>query len=116
MKEKKLGDILEAFIGALWTDCGNNFETIYSFIVTLIEKYINIPRILMNNRNFKEQLQKLYQAKFHFTPKYVMLSSAANIYAMAAVDENGAHLGVGTHTVKKQAEQLAAKDALSKLS
>lgn len=113
---KKLGDILEAFIGALWTDCGNNFETVYSFIVTLIEKYINIPRILMNNRNFKEQLQKLYQAKFHFTPKYVMLSSAANVYTMAAVDENGAHLGIGTHVTKKQAEQLAAKDALNKLT
>jgi len=35
---------------------------------------------------------------------------------MAAVDENGAHLGIGTHVTKKQAEQLAAKDALSKLT
>lgn len=112
---KKLGDILEAFIGALWIECGNNFQIVSSFIVGLIEMYINIPKLLMNNRNFKEQLQKLYQAKFHFTPKYVMLSSAANTYTMAAVDEKGTHLGIGTHTTKKQAEQLAAKEALKRL-
>jgi ribonuclease-3 len=113
---KKLGDILEGFIGALWTDCGNNFQIISSFIVSLIESYINIPKLLMNNKNFKEQLQKFYQGKFHFTPKYVMLSSAANTYTMAAVDESGNHLGIGSAITKKQAEQLAAKNALTRLT
>lgn len=113
---KKLGDILEAFIGALWLECGNNFQIVSSFIISLIEMYINIPKLLMNNRNFKEQLQKLYQGKFHYTPKYVMLSSSANLYTMAAVDENGAHLGVGSAVTKKQAEQLAAKEALKRLT
>lgn len=113
---KKLGDILEAFIGALWTECGNDFQIVSSFIVSLIETYINIPKLLMNNRNFKEQLQKLYQSKFHHTPKYVMVSSTANMYVMAAVDEQGLHLGIGTASTKKQAEQLAAKDALTRLS
>jgi len=113
---KKLGDILEAFIGALWTECGNDYKVISSFIISLIELYINIPKLLLNNKNFKEQLQKLYQSKFHRTPKYVMLSSAANTYTMAAVDENGAHLGIGSAATKKQAEQLAAKVAISKLA
>lgn len=113
---KKLGDILEAFIGALWMDSNNDYKVVSSFIITLIEKYINIPKLLMNNRNFKEQLQKLYQAKFHFTPKYVMVSSTANVYVMAAIDENGSHLGVGTSSTKKHAEQLAAKEALKKLT
>jgi ribonuclease-3 len=113
---KKLGDILEAFIGALWMECNYDFQVVSSFIIALIEMYINIPKLLMNNRNFKEQLQKFYQAKFHYTPKYVMLSSAANTYTMAAVDENGVHLGIGTHTTKKQAEQLAAKEALKRLT
>jgi ribonuclease-3 len=113
---KKLGDILEAFIGALWTDCGNDYNTVSSFIISLIELHINIPKLLLNNKNFKEQLQKLYQSKFHHTPKYVMLSSAANTYTMAAVDENGAHLGIGSAATKKQAEQLAAKAAITKLA
>ena len=113
---KKLGDILEAFIGALWTDCGNNYMIISSFIISLIELHINIPKLLLNNKNFKEQLQKLYQSKFHHTPKYVMLSSAANMYTMAAVDEKGIHIGIGSAPTKKQAEQLAAKEALTRLS
>jgi ribonuclease-3 len=113
---KKLGDILEAFIGALWMDSGNDFTTVSSFVVALIEKYINIPKLLMNNTNFKEQLQKIYQAKFHHTPKYIMLSSAANTYTMAATDEKGAHLGIGTAVTKKQAEQLAAKQAIEKIT
>jgi dsRNA-specific ribonuclease len=113
---KKLGDILEAFIGALWTDSQNDYKVVSSFIISIIELYINIPKLLLNNKNFKEQLQKLYQSKFHHTPKYVMLSSAANVYTMAAVDENGAHLGIGTDSTKKQAEQLAAKLAIAKLA
>jgi ribonuclease-3 len=113
---KKLGDILEAFIGALWLECDTNFQVVSSFIVSLIESYIIIPKLLMNNRNFKEQLQKLYQAKFHYTPKYVMLSSAANVYTMAAVDEKGVHLGIGSAATKKQAEQLAAKEAMNYLT
>ena len=113
---KKLGDILEAFIGALWVDSQNDFKAVYAFIVSLIETYIDIPKLLMNNRNFKEQLQKFYQAKFHHTPKYMMLSSAGNSYTMAAVDEKGCHLGIGTALTKKQAEQLAAKDALKRLT
>jgi ribonuclease-3 len=113
---KKLGDILEAFIGALWTDSGNDFQVVSSFLIAIVEIYINIPKLLMNNRNFKEQLQKFYQAKFHHTPKYVMLSSAANMYTMAAVDEKGIHIGIGSAPTKKQAEQLAAKEAMNRLT
>jgi ribonuclease-3 len=113
---KKLGDILEAFLGALWTESGNDFKILYSFVICLVETYVDIPRILMNNRNFKEQLQKLYQAKFHHTPGYAVISSSTNLYTMAAVDEKGNHLGIGTAPTKKQAEQLAAKEAILRLS
>jgi ribonuclease-3 len=109
---KKLGDILEAFIGALWLDSNYNFKVVYTFIIGLIEKYINIPKILMNNRNYKEQLQKVYQSKFHKTPTYKVLASSPNLYTMAAVDKDGVHMGVGTAPTKKQAEQMAAKEAL----
>jgi ribonuclease-3 len=112
---KKLGDILEAFIGALWTDSGNNFQVVSKFVVSLIETYINIPKLLLNNKNYKEQLQKIFQSKFHYTPKYLMLSSAGNMYTMAVTDENGVHLGVGAATTKKQAEQFAAKQAMEKI-
>jgi len=110
---KKLGDILEAFIGALWIDCNYDFKVVYAFIIGLIEKYVNIPKILMNNRNFKEQLQKVYQAKYHYTPTYTIVSSTTNSYTMAVLDKDGIQIGTGTSSTKKQAEQLAAKEALS---
>jgi dsRNA-specific ribonuclease len=35
---------------------------------------------------------------------------------MAATDEKGVHLGIGTAVTKKQAEQLAAKQAIEKIT
>jgi ribonuclease-3 len=109
---KKLGDILEAFIGALWIDSRYDFKVVYTFIIGLVEKYVNLPKILMNNRNYKEQLQKVYQGRFHYTPTYTVLSSSTNLYTMAVLDKNGVQLGIGSAPTKKQAEQMAAKQAL----
>jgi ribonuclease-3 len=111
---KKLGDILEAFIGALWIDSEYNFQKVYAFVVSLIETHIDIPGILRNDTNYKDQLQKFCQTTFHYTPTYAMLSSTTG-YLMAAIDPKGKHLGTGMGTTKKQGEQLAAQDALTKL-
>lgn len=112
---KKLSDILEAFIGALWLD-SQNFDIVYRFVVSLIETYIDIPKILMNNRNYKEQFQRLYQAEYHFTPTYVTLSTTANEYTVAVVDQAGSHIATATSNTKKHAEQMAAKQALHRYS
>jgi ribonuclease-3 len=109
---KKLGDILESFIGALWIDCNYNFNTVYSFIVALIEKYIDIPKLLLNDTNYKDQLQKFCQTTFKYTPTYSMLSLNDGIYTMVVLGSTGQHIGVGSSTTKKQGEQLAAKAAL----
>lgn len=113
---KKLGDILEAFLGALWKDTNYNFPVVYKFVTTFIEKYIDIPKLLLNNRNFKNALQNFCQAKYHYTPKYIMLSSSNGIYTMAVTDDNGNNIGVGSCKTKKQAEQNAAQQALKNLS
>jgi ribonuclease-3 len=113
---KKLGDILEAFIGALWIDSGYNFKAVNVFIIGLIETYVNIPKILMNNRNYKEQLQKLYQSLHHYTPTYKTLSASPNLYTMAVVDKDGNLVGSASAPTKKQAEQMAARESLKMLS
>ena len=113
---KKLGDILEAFIGALWTDTDQNFQVVYGFIVSLIEMYIDIPKLLLNNRNYKEQFQKMYQGMFHMTPTYSMISSDNGKYTMAIKNSDGSILGQGTAVTKKHAEQLAAKAAIEHFS
>jgi len=111
---KKLGDIFEAFVGAIWLDSDHDFKTLYNFITNIIESYIDIPKILMNNRNFKEQFQKVYQAMHHTTPTYATLSYENGMYTMVVVGINGQQLGVGSSTTKKQAEQWAAREALSR--
>jgi len=111
---KKLGDILEAFIGALWTDSEQNFQIVYSFIISIIETHIDIPSILRNDTNFKDQLQKHCQTVYHYTPTYTMISGI-NGYTMAALDSKLKQIGIGTGPSKKQGEQLAAQDALNKL-
>jgi ribonuclease-3 len=113
---KKLGDILEAFIGALWTDTDQNFQVVYGFIVSLIETYIDIPKLLLNNRNYKEQFQKMYQLMFRLTPTYSMISSDNGKYTMAIKNAEGKIVGQGTATTKKYAEQLAAKQAIEYFS
>jgi len=113
---KKLGDILEAFLGALWTDCNHNFSIVSSFVISCIEMYVDIPKLLMNNTNFKEQMQRVCQGSLKFTPTYKIVSSAANVYTMAAIDCKGKQIGIGTASTKKQAEQFAAQDALLKFS
>ena len=110
---KKLGDILEAFIGALWTDSENDFKIVYQFVISLVETYIDIPKILQNDTNFKDQLQKFCQTFLKYTPVYKMVSSI-NGYTMIAIG-NGEEIGRGTSSTKKQGEQLAAQDALKKL-
>jgi ribonuclease-3 len=109
---KKLGDILEAFIGAVWEDTNHDFHTIYDFVVGLVEKYIDIPKLLMNNRNYKEQFQKMFQAKYHTTPTYYIISNENGLYEMGVKDLNGVCIGKGIAPTKKQAEQLAAKEAI----
>jgi len=109
---KKLGDILEAFIGALWIDCQYNFQIVYAFVISLIEKYIDIPKILLNDTNYKDQLQKYCQTTFKYTPTYAMLSLQDGIYTMVALDSKGVHIGLGSGSTKKQGEQKAAMTAL----
>jgi ribonuclease-3 len=111
---KKLGDILEAFVGALWIDSSYNFQIVNKFVISLIEKYIDIPKILLNDTNFKDQLQKLCQAKFKFTPTYKMISDFEG-YTMAVLDSKGSIIGTGKSSTKKQGEQYAAQDALKTL-
>lgn len=109
---KKLGDILEAFIGALWVDSSMNFSAVYHFVTSIIEAYIDIPKLLIHDTNFKAQLQAFCQTKFQYTPTYTILRSEFNSYTVAAVNGEGSHIGTGSAPTKKQAEQLSAKCAL----
>lgn len=111
---EKLGDVLEAFIAALWLDCKQDFNIIRTFITTMIETYLDISTLLREDDNYKDRMQKQCQQVHHYTPIYKMLSSdeKKGEFVMAVCTPSGDILGSGTASTKKQAEQNACKHAL----
>lgn len=113
---EKLGDVLEAFIAALWIDCGFNFNVVNHFIISLIETHLDIPLLLREDDNFKDRMQKYCQQNLGFTPTYKMLSEEEGVFTMGVINQNEEILGTGKAGTKKQAEQNACKNALEKMS
>lgn len=110
---EKLGDVLEAFIAALWIDSGNDWSTVSDFIVHLIETHLDIPLLLREDDNYKDRMQKLCQQTKQFTPIYKMVSSSDEAgFTMAVCKPSGEVIATGTAQTKKQAEQYACKKAL----
>ena len=115
---KKLGDIFEAFIGALWTDCGNRFHIVYTFVTSVMEAYLDIEEVIHETTNYKDLFQKHCQRELKLTPTYEMLSNdpKKNEIRVAVCDATGKHLAYGHGSTRKKAEQLAAKQALEAIS
>lgn len=115
---EKLGDVLEAFIAALWLDSNKDYSIVYKFIVNMIETYLDIPTLLREDDNYKDRMQKYCQQKFHYTPVYKMVSSdeKKGEFVMAVCTPTGEVLGKGLSSTKKAAEQNACKEALQKWS
>ena len=112
---KKLGDIFEAFLGALWTDCGNRFSVVYTFVMSVMETYIDIQDVVHETTNYKDLFQKYCQREMKCTPTYDMVSNdpkKGEIHVVVC-DGNGRRLAQGRGSTRKKAEQMAAKDALS---
>ena len=115
---KKLGDIFEAFLGALWTDCGNRFHIAYTFVVCVMESYLDIEEIVNSATNYKDLFQKYCQRELKCTPTYTMLSNdpKKNEIRVAVCDATGRPLGYGVGPTRKKAEQMACQAALTSLT
>ena len=115
---KKLGDIFEAFLGALWTDCGNRFNIVYAFVTSVMEAYLDIDDVIGSATNYKDAFQKYCQRALNCTPTYVMLSNDTKKgeIRVAVCDASGKHLAYGVGSTRKKAEQMACRDALTSVS
>lgn len=112
---EKLGDVLEAFIAALWIDSGFSFPTVNDFVINMIETHLDIALMLREDDNYKDRMQKFCQQKLGFTPIYKMVSDGGEGFTMAVCKPDGEFLGVGNSGTKKQAEQNACRHALEKM-
>ena len=113
---EKLGDVLEAFIAALWLDSNKDFQTVHIFITTVVETLLDIPTLLREDDNFKDRMQKHCQQVHHYTPIYKMMSfdDKKSEFVMSVCTPSGEVLGTGRANTKKTAEQNACKSALQR--
>lgn len=121
---KHLEDCFEAFIGALYEQTGKKFkyDIVQKFIINSIETKIDIPMLIMFNDNYKDILMRYYQFNFEGKfPTYGDVSveeisqgqdmSKRKIYTASVKDIYGNEIAFGSAKSKKEAQQLAAKEA-----
>ena len=109
-----MADCFEALIAAIFLD--KNFEVAYAFVVDFLFKD-KLDYLLKNNLylSSKSKLQEIIQRRYKKTPIYKVLEEKGpghkRIFKIG-VYFNNKLLGEGTAASKKEAEEIAAKEAL----
>ena len=112
------GDLLEAFIGAIYLDCG--YAVTKQFVIKKIfNQHVDIQMMERTDNNFKSQLiewgQKMKQeVEFKTINNPDSGSEKMPFLSEACID--GKVMGKGEGFSKKEAQQNAAQQALNKLS
>ena len=112
------GDLLEAFIGAIYLDCG--YAVTKKFVIKKIfNQHVDIQAMERTDNNFKSQLiewgQKMKQeVEFKTVNNPDSGSEKMPFLTEACID--GKVMGKGEGFSKKEAQQNAAQQALEKLS
>lgn len=117
-RDRMLAGAFEAVIGAIALDRG--FGAARKFLMRLLER--DAPEILAEAEgvaNPKGRLQELLQEHYRRAPEYETVSTEGPDHARIFVVEarfGGKVLGTGQGASKRDAEQAAAADALSRLA
>jgi ribonuclease III len=114
-RETILADLFEALIGAIYLDSGiDSVKTFFfSHFSEKIQEHLRKPL-----RNWKAELQDYSQKRYQKPPSYKIFKESGPdhgkiFHVIAYIDE--VEIGEGTGSSKKEAEQVAAEDALKKL-
>lgn len=106
-----LAAAFEGVVGALYLD--NGFSKVYFFIERLYVPYLTVPE--REEENYKGVLQEVLQRKYKEQPRYVVSAEHGPAHARlfeVRVFFRGKVFGIGSGNSKKEAERLAAKEAL----
>lgn len=114
-KKVILADIFEALMGAIYLDLG--FTVVKEVISTIIIPYIEDPKIIFFS-DYKSALQEFVQTEQRSLIYEVVEETgpAHNKTFTVVVKVDDIVYGKGSAPSKKEAEQEAAKDALTKLA
>jgi ribonuclease-3 len=122
-----LEDCFEAFIGCMMNYFGSTskkegFDKCYTFIISIIEKFIDLTELIIVDDNFKDRLMRFFHKKYEgklptYETKDIIQTTGHNgiinkKFHMCVKNINGKIIGQGISKSKKEAEQLAAKQAL----
>lgn len=111
-----LGDAFEAVIGAIYLD--NDYETASRFILGHMKPYLDAIDCGDYDRDYKSDLQELVQRHGDVTIHYDVVRDEGPDHDKTIwmeISINGKRLGCGVGKSKKEATQLAAKEALLRL-
>lgn len=115
-KRSILSDTLEALFGAVFLD--SNYEAAKLLILRLYKE--KIPEAIANKEghDFKSELQERSQAVFGTLPEYRIVKQEGEEHLKVFTAEvciKGTVFGRGSGNSKKEAQMLAAKEALEKM-
>jgi len=117
-----LGSVFEALIGALLTqedEIGRGVEQCNTFIINIIEKHVDFVQLITEDNNYKDQLLRFFQAKYHTPPRYKEVAVEGpphdRIFTMGVLDPEDNVIATYAAKNKKLAEQEASRLALEAL-
>ncbi len=111
--ESALADAFESLIGAIYLDKG--IKTAFDFIIRHIIQHPGYKTIVAAEHNYKSRLIEYTQSNHLPPPIYSVITEAGAEHEKSftvGVTCSGQLLGTGTAQRKKDAEQLAAKEAM----
>ena len=119
-----LGSMLEAWVHALFKNFetpenpGYAFTIVQRFLVQIIQRHVNFVELITDDNNYKDQLLRYFQAKFHQPPRYKEVNVVGpphdRVFTMGVVDPHDEAKVIAKSTArnKKVAEQEASRLAL----
>ena len=97
-------------------ESGKGYAAARIFIISILEKHIDFVGLITEDTNYKDQLVRIFQAKYHVPPKYKEVEVVGpphdRIFTMGVVDVSGNIIAKSTARNKKVAEQEASRLAL----
>jgi len=114
--ETALADAFEALIGAVYLDSG--YDKARAFLETTMLQHTNFAALIDSDQNFKSALLEYAQGERLTLPYYFVISEEGPPHKKVftvGVRLGDEVLGEGTGKSKKTAEQMAAKEAFTKL-
>lgn len=114
-----LADAFEAIIAAIYLDCGSSLHSVKEFLARTLLTPDMFERILFIDENFKSILLEHTQSRGLGVPRYTVVKEEGPDHERIFTVEvfvGDKNTGSGQGRSKKEAEQMAAAEAVEKLN